>query len=112
MLRTRYSKRRLTSDPDYNLTLGRAHLAELIGAYDGSYVLALAAYNAGPRRVKRWIKAFGDPRRGAAQAIDWIESIPLGETRNYVQRVLEGLFVYRLRFDRSNIVVTMGEKPR
>jgi soluble lytic murein transglycosylase len=112
MLGTRYSKRRLTSDPDYNLTLGRAHLAELIAAYDGSYVLALAAYNAGPRRVKRWIKAFGDPRRGSAQAIDWIESIPLGETRNYVQRVLEGLFVYRLRFDRSNIVVTMGEKPR
>ncbi len=112
MLRTRYSKRRLTDDPDYNLTLGRAHLAELIEAYDGSYEMALAAYNAGPRRVKRWVKAFGDPRRGAAEAIDWIESIPLAETRNYIQRVLEGLFVYRLRFEGSNIVVTMGEEPR
>ena len=87
-------------------------MAELIEAYDGSYEMALAAYNAGPRRVKRWVKAFGDPRRGAAEAIDWIESIPLAETRNYVQRVLEGLFVYRLRFEGSNIVVTLGEKPR
>lgn len=112
-LRARYSKHRLTADPDYNVTLGQAHLAALIEAFDGSYVMALAAYNAGPSRVKRWVETYGDPRRGSAEAaIDWIESIPLDETRNYVQRVLEGLFVYRLRFDQANIVVTMGDRPR
>jgi len=85
----------LTADPAFNVRLGRAFLGRLIKRYDGYYPLAIAAYNAGPGRVDRWIKRFGDPRQGAVDIIDWIEMIPFAETRNYVQRVLEGLTVYR-----------------
>ena len=96
-LKLRYSRERLTDDPKYNLRLGRAYLSELIERYDGSYILALAAYNAGPARVRRWLDVFGDPRTPEVDPVDWIESIPIYETRNYVQRVLEGLTVYRRR---------------
>ncbi len=90
-----YSKRRLLSDPDYNARLGVHYLAQLIERYDGSYLLALAAYNAGESRVRRWVRVFGDPRKPGIDAIDWAESIPISETRNYVQRVLENLQAYR-----------------
>ncbi|MBL28390.1 MAG: lytic murein transglycosylase [Rhodospirillaceae bacterium] len=90
-----YSKARLTADPTYNMTLGSAYLASLVRDFDGSYALALAAYNAGPSRVRRWLTELGDPRTGKVDPIDWIEMIPFSETRNYVQRVLEGLQVYR-----------------
>jgi len=90
------SSERLTSDPAYNILLGSAYLGGLIDDYHGSYVLALAAYNAGPGKVARWIARYGDPRQPDVDAIDWIERIPFGETRNYIQRVLEGLQVYRL----------------
>jgi soluble lytic murein transglycosylase len=96
-LRVKYSKRRLTSDPRYNVRLGSAYLSRLLNGFDGSYVLALAAYNAGPSRVRRWIIAYGDPRDPSVDLVDWIETIPFPETRNYVQRVLEGVTVYRER---------------
>ena len=63
--------------------------------FDNSYVLALAAYNAGPNRVKRWLHLYGDPRNQDVDSIDWIEQIPFSETRNYIQRVMESLHVYR-----------------
>ncbi|MEQ9641720.1 MAG: lytic transglycosylase domain-containing protein [Alphaproteobacteria bacterium] len=94
-LRVPYRKAALTGNPAYNARLGAAYLRELIEDYNGSYVLALAAYNAGPGRVQRWIRDFGDPRRNDVDVIDWIELIPIGETRNYVQRVMENLQVYR-----------------
>ncbi len=94
-LRIKYSRQRLTSDPEYNLAIGRAHIEDLVDRYDGSYVLALAAYNAGPGRVRRWLERNGDPRTGEVDVIDWIEMIPLGETRNYVQRILEAVPIYR-----------------
>ena len=94
-IKVRYSRKKLLTDPEYNLRLGRAYLSDLTAEYNGSYVLALAAYNAGPARANQWIKAFGDPRDSAIDAIDWIESIPFDETRNYVQRILESLIVYR-----------------
>lgn len=90
-----YNRNRLVSDPDYNLRLGRSYLSELLEEFDGSYILALAAYNAGPTRARRWIKAFGDPRDADVDPILWIERIPFSETRNYVQRILESLVVYR-----------------
>jgi len=97
-IRVRYSKSKLLSDPKYNIRLGRHYLDGLVGKYDGTYLLALAAYNAGPHRVNRWIKEYGDPRKPQIDPIDWAEKIPFKETRNYVQRVLENLNVYRAKF--------------
>ena len=97
----RYTRHRLTADPAYNVALGSRYLGDLIERYDGSYLLAIAAYNAGPGNVKRWIAANGDPRRDPeVDIVDWIEMIPLRETRAYVQRVLEGVQVYRWRLGR------------
>jgi soluble lytic murein transglycosylase len=110
-LRVRYSKRRLTSDPRYNVRLGSAYLSRLLNGFDGSYVLALAAYNAGPSRVRRWILDYGDPRDPGVDLVDWIESIPFPESRNYVQRVLEGLAVYRERL-RGPALASAAPSPR
>jgi soluble lytic murein transglycosylase len=97
-LRLRYRKN-LLFDGRYNMRLGAAYLGQLIKGYRGSYILALAAYNAGPNRVTRWLRQNGDPRKGAVDPIDWVEAIPISETRNYVQRVLENLQVYRWRLN-------------
>ncbi|WP_232631223.1 lytic transglycosylase domain-containing protein [Methylobacterium sp. Leaf118] len=96
---TNYDTDRLTSDPAYNARLGQAHLGELMEDWKGSYILAFASYNAGGGNVKKWIDAYGDPRRPEVDAIDWVERIPFTETRNYVQRVMENLQVYRNRLD-------------
>ncbi|MGE3770576.1 MAG: lytic transglycosylase domain-containing protein [Bdellovibrionales bacterium] len=86
-------------NPDTNIRLGRAYLNDRIRQFDGSYILAIAAYNGGQGRVRQWLETFGDPRvptaQGGADPIDWIEIIPIYETRNYVQRVLENTQVYR-----------------
>ena len=92
-----YSRSRLREDRGYNITLGSAYLAELLEAFEGDRALALAAYNAGPNRVRQWLRTFGDPRRGEVDPIDWMELVPFAETRNYIQRVLESAAVYRLR---------------
>lgn len=102
-LRLRYDRRRLTSDLDYNVRLGTAYLAGLIEQYQGSYVLSLAAYNAGPQNVRTWIRQFGDPGQGTVDVVDWIESIPFSETRNYVQRILESLQAYRALFGETRL---------
>ena len=91
-----YSKTRLMTDPRYNLMLGRAYISGLLDKYGDSYVLALAAYNAGPKRVKRWLRSNGDPRSSEVDTLDWIERIPFYETRTYIQRVLGNLQVYRM----------------
>lgn len=92
-----YSASRLVNDPFYNASLGTAYLARMLDRYDGSYLLATAAYNAGPGRVDQWIEEQGDPRSSGADPVAWIEEIPFTETRNYVMRVLEALQVYRAR---------------
>ncbi len=96
-----FDEQRLLQDPSFNAQLGAAHLGELMGEHPGSLILTFAAYNAGGRRVKEWIAAFGDPRDPNVDPIDWVERIPFTETRNYVQRVTENLEVYRLRFGES-----------
>lgn len=99
-----YDADRLTADPDYNALLGGHFLEFLIERFDGELGLALAAYNAGPVRVKRWLELHGDPRDGGPyDMIDWIELIPFDETRNYVQRVLEGHGVYKRRLAENDI---------
>src|ERR1044071_5943721 len=77
---------------------GSAELSALISGYRGSYILTFAGYNAGRGRVKQWIEAFGDPRDPKVDPVDWVERIPISETRNYVQRIMENLQVYRARF--------------
>lgn len=94
-LKMSYSKQKLISNPEYNTLLGSTYLGGLIDRFDGSYILAIASYNAGGSRIKGWIKDWGDPRHGDIDALDWIELIPFSETRNYVQRVMENLQVYR-----------------
>ncbi len=96
-LKIRPDDDRLTEDPDYNILLGTTFIREMIDSYGGSYLLAVAAYNAGSGRVDGWLAKFGDPRAPGADPLDWMESIPIAETRNYVQRVLEALQVYRAR---------------
>ncbi|WP_374129982.1 lytic transglycosylase domain-containing protein [Sphingomonas sp. 28-62-20] len=90
-----YDGNALTSDPDYNIQLGSTYFQRMFDNY-GSYPLAVAAYNAGPGNVNKWLKANGDPRTGEIDIIDWIEAIPIFETKNYVQRVLENAVVYDL----------------
>jgi soluble lytic murein transglycosylase len=89
-----YRPEALTVDTDYNIQLGSTYIQRMLNYYNGSYPLAVAAYNAGPGNVNKWLAANGDPRTGSISFIDWIEKIPLFETRNYVQRVLENAVVY------------------
>lgn len=99
-----YDLDRLTGDAAYNAILGSAHLGDLVDAWRGSYLLTIASYNAGPGNVKKWVAAYGDPRSPEVDAIDWVERIPFNETRNYVQRVLENLQVYRSRLGLQDVV--------
>jgi soluble lytic murein transglycosylase len=93
-----FDVKRLMSDSVYNVQLGAAELGDLIVDYRGSYILSFAGYNAGRGRVHDWVARYGDPRDPKVDPIDWVERIPFSETRNYVQRVLENLQVYRVRF--------------
>ncbi len=85
----------LTSDASHNIRLGTAYLQEMLTRFDNCLPLAAAAYNAGPHRVAQWLADNGDPRTGPVDMVDWIELIPVGETRNYVQRVTENVVMYR-----------------
>lgn len=89
-----YDAGSLTTDTGYNMTLGSTYFQQMLSYFGGSYPLAVAAYNAGPGNVNKWLRANGDPRTGAIDILDWIEAIPIFETKNYVQRVLENAVVY------------------
>ena len=88
-----YDSRRL-QEQDYNVMLGSAYFQRMMNTWDGSVPLAVASYNAGPGNVRKWINAYGDPRSGRVDVISWIEAIPFGETKGYVQRVIENSVVY------------------
>jgi soluble lytic murein transglycosylase len=96
----------LTSDANHNMRLGTAYLQEVLTRFDGNMLLAAAAYNAGPRRVGQWIGENGDPRTGPIGMVDWIELIPVAETRNYVQRVTENVVMYRARNGDTTPILT------
>jgi soluble lytic murein transglycosylase len=107
-----FSLERLTDDGVYNVLLGRTYLEKLIDDFGGSYALAIAAYNAGPGRVRQWLRDYGDPRGGNINMVDWIENIPIDETRNYVQRVLENLQVYRGQVGRNSAFSLVSDLAR
>jgi soluble lytic murein transglycosylase len=92
-------------DPVYNIQIGAAEAAALLKEYRGSYLMTFAGYNAGRGRVQQWVAQHGDPRDPKVDAVDWVERIPFAETRNYVQRVMENLQVYRPRFN-ANTTIT------
>ena len=94
-----YNQYKLKHDPQYNIKLGSFYINQLINQFNGSKILAIASYNAGPKATNKWINDFGDPRQSQnmEEVIDWMESITYKETRNYVQRILENLIVYEYR---------------
>src|SRR6516162_5195215 len=96
-----YDWKRVVSDPVYNTQMGAAEISALFREYTGSYIMTFAGYNAGRGRVREWVAKHGDPRNPKVDAVDWVERIPLAETRNYVQRVIENLQVYAARLGAS-----------
>jgi len=106
-----YDWDRMVSDPVYNTQMGAAELSALLSEYKGNHIMTFAGYNAGRGRVRDWIKAYGDPRDPKVDPVDWVERIPLSETRNYVQRVIENLRVYRVRFENSTSVAAKTDGP-
>jgi len=100
-----YSPAKLTSDPVYNAKLGASYLDKQLEAYDGSLILAAAAYNAGPGNANKWIEAFGDPRSSKVDPVVWVEQIPFQETRKYVQRVFGNYMVYRARLGHGDLSI-------
>ncbi|WP_419796808.1 MAG: lytic transglycosylase domain-containing protein [Terasakiella sp.] len=104
----KYSRDKLTKNPKLNVWLGSEYLDDLLKKFKGSYVLTLSSYNAGPHRTRQWIREFGDPRTDDHDyVIDWVEQIPFNETRNYVQRVLENLQVYRYRLKSEEVATSL-----
>jgi soluble lytic murein transglycosylase len=102
----------LTSDPVTNVKMGAAHLGDLIANYGGSYVLTLVAYNAGPRRAREWTEQFGDLRSGQVDPVDWVENIPFQETRQYVQKVMQNLHIYRSRLAPKTVQAMTADLQR
>jgi soluble lytic murein transglycosylase len=102
--KVKYDWKQMVSDPVYNTQMGAGELSALLSEYKGSHIMTFAGYNAGRGRVRDWLKAYGDPRDPKVDPVDWVERIPFSETRNYVQRVLENLLVYRVRFDSGTAV--------
>ncbi|HZC94580.1 MAG TPA: lytic transglycosylase domain-containing protein [Bradyrhizobium sp.] len=106
-----YDWDRMVSDPVYNTQMGAAELSALLQEYKGSHIMTFAGYNAGRGRVRDWVKQYGDPRDPNVDAVDWVERIPFAETRNYVQRVMENLQIYRVRFDSGATVMSKLDQP-
>ncbi|HEV2044319.1 MAG TPA: lytic transglycosylase domain-containing protein, partial [Sphingomicrobium sp.] len=100
-----YDLGRLTSDPAYNVMLGSSYFRRMVNQWDGNYVLAVASYNAGAGNVRKWVRAYGDPRSAGVDTLRWIEQIPFSETKGYVQRVMENSVVY----DRINPTLPLNQ---
>jgi soluble lytic murein transglycosylase len=98
----------MLDEPDYNMRLGSSYLGQLVNQFSGSYVMAIAGYNAGPGRPSAWTSFCGDPRGGSTDPVDFIECIPFSETRNYVMRVMEGMQVYRAKLNGGSVPITLS----
>jgi soluble lytic murein transglycosylase len=107
-----FNRKRLLDDIVYNVQMGAAELGDLIRDYRGSYILTFAGYNAGRGRVREWIARYGDPRNPNVDPVDWVEMIPFSETRNYVQRILENMQVYRARFGSTHRLMIEADLRR
>lgn len=105
-----YDWDKMVSDPVYNTQMGAAELSALLSEYRGNQIMTFAGYNAGRGRVREWVQARGDPRDPKVDPVDWVERIPLSETRNYVQRVMENVLVYRARFEGSSVVAGKSDQ--
>ncbi|MCS3730338.1 lytic transglycosylase domain-containing protein [Bradyrhizobium betae] len=105
-----YDWDKMVSDPVYNTQMGAAELSALLSEYRGNQIMTFAGYNAGRGRVREWVQARGDPRDPKIDPVDWVERIPLSETRNYVQRVIENVLVYRARFEGSGAVAGKSDQ--
>lgn len=103
------SIKNLLRNREYNVLLGSTYLRDRLNDFHGSFIMAIAAYNAGPRRLNDWLPEIGDPRTGNIDPIDWIEHIPYGETRNYIMRVMEAITVYRIRLDGKPSPINLRE---
>jgi soluble lytic murein transglycosylase len=108
----KFDQKRLLSDAVYNVQMGSAELVALLQDYRGSYILTFAGYNAGRGRIQEWVKRYGDPRSPQVDPVDWVELIPFSETRNYVQRVMENMAVYRVRLGGSNRLMIEADLRR
>ena len=102
----------MLDEPDYNMRLGSRFLGQLVDQFSGSYVMAVAGYNAGPGRPTQWSSFCGDPRGGSTDPLDFIECIPFSETRNYVMRVMEGMQVYRAKLNGGSAAITLSSDLR
>ncbi|RXH26785.1 lytic transglycosylase [Bradyrhizobium nanningense] len=105
-----YDWDKMVSDPVYNTQMGAAELSALLSEYRGNQIMTFAGYNAGRGRVREWVQARGDPRDPKVDPVDWVERIPLSETRNYVQRVMENVLVYRARLEGSGMVAGKSDQ--
>lgn len=105
-----HSRDKVYNDWMYNARLGSTYLARMAARFDGNIVMMAAAYNAGPSRPVRWMEEFGDPRGQDIDVIDWIESIPFAETRNYVMRIAESVPIYRARLGLNPLPVPFSEE--
>lgn len=105
-----YDWDRMVSDPVYNTQMGAAELSALLSEYRGNQIMTFAGYNAGRGRVREWVQARGDPRDPKVDPVDWVERIPLSETRNYVQRVMENVQVYRAQFEGSGMIAGKSDQ--
>jgi soluble lytic murein transglycosylase len=108
----KFDQKRLLNDAVYNVQMGSAELTGLLQDYRGSYILTFAGYNAGRGRIQEWVRRYGDPRNPQVDPIDWVELIPFSETRNYVQRVMENMAVYRVRLGGSNRLMIEADLRR
>ena len=107
-----FDRNKMLSDASYNAQMGAAELGDVLESYRGSYILSFVAYNAGRGRVKQWIERYGDPRNPDVDPIDWVERIPFSETRNYVQRVLENMQVYRAQLGQGSRLMIEADLRR